>query len=165
MSLTFRIMQRVEADPARVFTALTNAREAHSWMPGLVRLDRIEEEEDVPLHVGSRFRETRMLFGKEATEEFEVTELTPPSRIGLLVDGRRGSSRRGEYVFTYTLAPEHDGTLVTLDGEVRDLGPVMGLFARLFVGTYRKACAKDLEALSGYFRRARNRGARRTPVS
>lgn len=163
MSITFRITQRVDGDPARVFRALTDPDIAHSWMPGLVRIDRVGEE-DEPLRVGSRFRETRVIFRKEATEEFEVTALEPPTRLGLLVDGRKGSSRRGEYVFLYTLAPDHDGTHITLDAEIRGLNPVLALFARFFAASYRKAVMKDLEALGAYLRRERRRSTLRTSI-
>ena len=163
MSITFRITQRVEGDPERVFRALTDHRLAHSWMPGLVRIDRLDVEHmdnlDEPLRVGSRYRETRMIFRKEATEEFEVTELVPPTRLGLRVDGRKGSSRRGEFLFLYTLAPEQDGTSVTLDGEIRGLNPALSLLGRMFAGTYRKACSRDLEALGSWFRRERRRAS------
>ena len=163
MSITFRIMQRVDGDPEQVFRALTDPRLAHSWMPGLVRIDRLDVEHmdnlDEPLRVGSRFRETRMVFRKEATEEFEVTELVPPTRLGLRVDGSKGSSRRGEFLFRYTLAPESDGTSLTLDGEIRGLNPLSSILARVFAGSYRKACARDLEALGSWLRRERRRAS------
>ena len=169
MSITFRITHRVEGEPERVFRALTDPAIAHSWMPGLVRIDRVGvehySEEEEPLRVGSRYRETRMIFRKEATEEFEVTELVPPTRLGLVVDGRKGSSRRGEYAFAYTLAPDHDGTHITLDAEIRKLNPVFALFARLFGATYRKAIMKDLEALGAYLRRERRRESHGSRVS
>lgn len=169
MSITFRLTHRLEGEPERVFRALTDPDIAHSWMPGLVRIDRLDVEsygeEREPLRVGSRYRETRVIFRKEATEEFEVTELVPPKRLGLLVDGRKGRSRRGEYAFAYTLAPDGDGTHLTLDAEIRKLNPVVELFARLFAGSYRKACRKDLEALGAFFRRERRHASKSTRVS
>lgn len=169
MSITFRLTHRVEGEPERVFRALTDPDIAHSWMPGLVRIDRVGVEsygeETEPLRVGSRYRETRVIFRKEATEEFEVTELVPPTRLGLLVDGRKGSSRRGEYAFTYTLAPDGDGTHITLDAEIRKLNPVGKIVARLFAGSYRRACMKDLEALGAHLRRERRHGAKGARVS
>ena len=154
MSITFRLTHHVEGTPERVFRALTDPQQAHLWMPGLVRFDAVDES-DFPLHVGSRFRETRMIFRKEATEEFEVTELVPPARLGLRVEGRKGSSRRGEYTFLYTLSPDRDGTMITLDAEIRGLNALARLIARMMAGSYRKALMRDLEALGAFLRRER----------
>ena len=102
--------------------------------------------------VGTRWRETRRMFGKEATEEFEVTELAPPNRISLRVAGSRGSSGAGAYRYAYTLEPTVIGTLVTLDAEIRGLTGVMGATGRVFSGVFKRACTKDLDALGTYLR-------------
>ena len=164
MSITFRLTHRVEGEPERVFRAHTDPDIAHSWMPGLVRIDGLDiesyGEEAEPLRAGSRYSATRVISRKEVTEAFEVTELVPPTRLGLLVDGRKGSSRRGEHALAYTLAPDGDGTHIALDVDIRKLDPVRGLFARLFAGRYRQACMKDLLALGAYLRRERRYAAK-----
>lgn len=148
MSITFRVTRELAASPHEIFDAMTNLDDAGEWMPGFVRLQRLGE--GVHLGVGSRWRETRRMLGKEATEEFEVTEFAPPDRLALRVDGTRGTSGTGEYLFTYTLAPTVIGTLITLDGEIRGLTGVMGVMGRVFSGIYKRACTKDLDALGSY---------------
>jgi hypothetical protein len=96
------------------------------------------------------------MFGREATEEFQVTAVDRPHRLELRVDGSKGSSGRGEYLFTYRLEPS-DGaaTDVRLTGEIRGLTGVAGVVGRLFSGTYRKSCAKDLAALKRHLEAVR----------
>lgn len=150
MSITFRVTRELAASPHEVYRALTNLDDAGHWMPGFVRIDRLGASGE--LEVGSRWRETRRMFGKEASEEFAVTELSPPHRVGLRVDGTRGASGVGEHLFTYSLMPTVLGTLVTLEGEIRGLGGVASVMGRLFSGIYRRACARDLDALGTYLK-------------
>lgn len=146
MALAFSITQHFAQPPARVFAALTDLEGAAAWMPGFVRIARVRGAHG--FGPGTTWRETRRLFGREATEEFEVTACRPLRHIGIRVDGTRGSSGRGEYLFDYTLAPAPGGTAVTLRGEIRGLGVLGMLIGRLLVGPYRRACARDLGALA-----------------
>jgi hypothetical protein len=97
--------------------------------------------------VGSRWRETRKVFGREATEEFEVTRLEPPRFLALRCEGCRGTSGRGEYLFNFESEPQAHGSRLTVHGEIRGLGRLWELAGRIFAGTYRKAMARDLAAL------------------
>lgn len=150
MSIAFSVTRELAASPHEVFRAMTNIDDAGEWMPGFVRIQRLGAPGD--LAPGSRWRETRRMFGKEATEEFEVTEVSPPERLRLRVDGSRGTSGAGEFLFTYTLVPTVLGTLVTLDGEIRGLTGVMAVMGRVFSGVYKRACTRDLDALGHYLK-------------
>jgi uncharacterized protein YndB with AHSA1/START domain len=151
MSIEFDLRQHVAAPPERVWRALTELDRAGEWMPGFVRAERLTGD---GFGVGTRWRETRKVFGKEATEEFEVTEFEPPSSLGLFVDGRKGAMKQGEFRFRYRLEPAGGGTDVHLHSRVGGFGPIAGFFARLFSGYFRKACEKDLKALADYAPRA-----------
>jgi carbon monoxide dehydrogenase subunit G len=144
MPIQFEVTETVQATPDHVFDALTDLDEAGQWMAGLTEIETLGEGAAA---VGGGWRETRRLFGREATEEFEVTAHDRPRLLGLRVDGSRGSSGRGEYVFTYRLEPRATGTEVRLSGEIRGLTGIAGVVGRLFAGTYRKSCARDLAAL------------------
>lgn len=146
MAATFTATQEMSASPERVYRALTDLDGAREWMPGLVRIERLDDPA-APFGPGTRWRETRRMFGREATEEFEVTDAEPGRRIDLYVDGRRGSSKRGEYRFTYRLSADGPSTFVRLDGEVGGLSGPLALLSRLMVRPFRKACERDLRAL------------------
>lgn len=120
---------------------------AKNWMEGLVRIERLDEG---PLQVGSQWMETRKVFGKEASEHFEVVELLEPDKILLRCDGTKGTTGKGEFVFTYIIASSGDHSEVTLDGEIRGLTGLTKLFGKLMAGIFKKACVKDLDALKNY---------------
>lgn len=147
MSIRFDAAEVIDAPAERVFDALLDLDAAQQWIPGVVHIERMSSG---PLDEGSEWRETRKLFGREATEQFELVELDRPHRIELRVDGAKGSSGCGEYLFTYRLGPASGGTEVRLRGEIRGLSGPMKWLGRLFVRSYRKACVKDLKALKGY---------------
>ena len=146
MSATFATSVYVEAAPAVVFAALSDIERWKDWVPSLVSVEKLTPGAFSP---GTEFRETRKMFGKEATEPFRVTRWDPPSRIDLSADGTKGSSKRGEYLFTYELLPDRNGTNVELTGDIRMPG-LWSLFSRMMVGTFKKACHKDLEALKAH---------------
>ncbi len=145
MPIEFSVTQHIPGPPDRVFRVLTDLDAAADWMPGFVRIEKLDKG---ALGVGSEWRETRVFFGREATEQFEVTRLDSPNELSVRVDGSKGSSRRGEYLFDYRLHPKGGGTDVTLHGTIRGLGRFGTLVGRLFVGHYKKACANDLRALA-----------------
>jgi carbon monoxide dehydrogenase subunit G len=145
MAIQFHITRTLPAPPDRVFEGLTNLENAAAWMPGLVSIERIGGAE---AGVGSRWRETRKMYGKDSTEEFEVTAFEPPSHFGLRVDGSKGTSGSGIYTFDYRLSPDAGGTLVVLDASIGGVSRIREWIGKLFAGMYRKMLAKDLEALA-----------------
>lgn len=150
MAIQFQITHTLPAPPERVFEGLTNLDNAAAWMPDLVRIERLG---GTGAGVGSRWRETRKMFGKEATEEFEVTTFEPPSRFGLRIDGSKGTSGSGIYTFDYRLSPDGGGTRVVLDASIDGISRIREWITRLFAGMYRKMFRKDLVALAEHLRK------------
>ena len=150
MAIQLQITRTLPASPERAFQGLTDLENAEAWMPDLIRIERVGGP---AAGVGSRWRETRKMYGKESTEEFEVTAFEPSSRFGLRVDGSKGTSGSGIYTFDYRLSPDGGGTRVVLDASIGVVSRVREWIGRLFVGMYRKMIAKDLEALDAHLRR------------
>lgn len=144
MALRFTIERQFAQAPDLVFQALTDLDAMKAWMPNLVAMEKVT---DGAVGEGTEFRETRRMFSKEASEHFRVSGYEPPKRLELFVDGSKGSSRRGEYRFSYTLRPAGGGTHLTLTSEVSGMGTFMELLGKLFMGPFKKAIAKDLEAM------------------
>ena len=149
MSVEFQVREILPGSPERVFQALTDLEAAAQWMPGYVTIERVGEVQE---GMGMRWRETRKVFGKEATEEFEVTHYNPPAHLALRVDGSRGSSGSGVYEFDYRLAQRVGGTEVTLNGRVDGLPAPMRLLGPLLAIPFKRACVKDLRALANHLR-------------
>lgn len=151
MALRFTVQEQFELPPEQVFEVMTDTSRAAAWMPGFVSIEKLT---DGAFGEGTRWRETRKMFGRVASEEFEVVRCVPPTTLELFVDGKKGSSGRGEYRFVYELAPldEDGGTRVTLSGEIGGIGKLMQLMGRLFMSSFKKACARDLQAMRDYLR-------------
>ena len=147
MALKFEASEWINASPNIVYGFATNLDLAGKWMPNFVRMEKLTPGAFGP---GTRFRETRKMFGKTATELFEVLSTEPPRRFVLGVDGTQGSSKRGHYEFAYELLPESDGTRVLLTGTISKLSWFGRGIGRLFLGKIKRICAADLEALKQY---------------
>jgi len=147
MALRMELRETVAAPPEKVFPALSDPEQVSRWMPGLVRFERLTEG---PIRTGSRFREVRKMFGREAAEVFEVTMHDPPRALELFVDGRLGSSRKGEFRFRYALVPRGGSTEVVLTGEIGGMGRIAEFFGRMFAGMMKKAIAKDLARMKAF---------------
>lgn len=152
MSIEFQVTEVLPAPPQRVFQAMTNVDEYAAWMPDFVRVERVG---DVAQGAGARWHETRKMFGRETTEEFEVTHYHPPSHLSVRVDGSRGTSGKGVFDFDYKLAQRVGGTEVRLTGRVDGLlPPMLRWMGGLLVVPFKRACAKDLRALAEHLRQA-----------
>lgn len=120
---------------------------ANHWMQGLVGIERLD---DGPMQVGSQWKESRKMFGNIATEHFEVIEMNEPDKLVLRVDGTKGTTGKGEYIFTYLVNTTNNLTVITLNGEIKGLTGITKLFGKLMAGTFKKASAKDLDALIAF---------------
>jgi uncharacterized protein YndB with AHSA1/START domain len=147
MALRLSVHVEMAATPERVYAVMTDLERARQWMPNLVSIEQLTGGS---FGIGTRWRETRRVFGKVASEVFEVTGAEPGRSLDLYVDGTQGSSRRGAYRFRYDLSPAGDATLVYLHGEITGMNRVMELFGRLMLGSLRRAMAGDLHAMQRY---------------
>ncbi|WP_339228412.1 SRPBCC family protein [Oceanobacillus sp. FSL K6-2867] len=145
MSIRFQVQRTIHAPKERVYESLIDLDAAREWMQGFEGLER---QDDGPVKEGSQWLETRKMFGQKATEHFEVVSLSHPERIVLRCDGTKGTTGKGEFIFTYILSSKNDQlTAVTLDGEINKLTGMAKFFGKIMAGTFKKACAKDLDAL------------------
>lgn len=147
MSLSFQSSEWISASPNVVYGVATNLELAGKWMPNFVRMEKLTRGAFGP---GTRFRETRKMFGKTQSEVFEVVEADPPKRVILFVDGALGAARRCRFDFTYEFTPQDDGTNVMLRGTLSGLTWFWELLARLFMRSMRQSCAADLRAMKTY---------------
>jgi uncharacterized protein YndB with AHSA1/START domain len=150
MPIQITMSEEIAAAPERVFEVMTDIGNAGAWMPNLVRIERLTEGS---FGAGTQWREVRKVFGKEAGEVFEVTRSEPPRLLELYVDGTKGSSRKGFYRFRYDLAPASGGTAMTVSGEIGGMGWLGELIGKLLAGTFKKALAKDLQAMKAHIER------------
>ena len=140
---TLTVSTHVSAPLERVFEVYTEIDKAAERIPDIVALEVLSEG---PFRVGTRWRETRVIFKKEATEEMWVTSLDPPKSY--TVDAESNGMR---YSTLFSFAPDGDGTKATwsFSGTALTLGAkiVAPILNVLMKGTMKKCMRRDLEAL------------------
>jgi carbon monoxide dehydrogenase subunit G len=135
----------IEAPPEAVFTVIANMQNWAEAVPDVVRVEMLS---DTTTGVGTRFRETRLMKGKEATTELEVTEYVENERIRIVAD-------TGGTIWdsVHTVTPERGGTELELSMDARPhtfLARLITPFVKPMLG---KALAKDLDAVKLYCER------------
>jgi hypothetical protein len=134
------ISKRIEAPLARVFAAFTDLNRAAERITGITRIEVLTPG---PFGAGTRWRESRTMFGKEATEEMEVTALTPGESYTV-----RAVSCGAEYLSEFHFQPEGLATLVEVEVHCRPVKwwcYLLWPFCWLMQGTLKKCMDKDLE--------------------
>lgn len=139
MASVLKIEHKCAAPPERVFALAADFANMTDHLTGVTKVEMLTGG---PPAVGTRFRETRVMFGKEATEEMFVTAFEPPrsytvealscgmhykSILDFLPDS--GGTR---IVMTITATPQTVMTKIT--------GPLMGF---LMKGAMKKAMLQD----------------------
>lgn len=144
LDIKFEVSLDFNVPKEEVFRGLLDLEAAEEWMQGVISIERLDEG---PIVEGSEWKETRKIFGKEATEYFEVKSIEPFEAIQLRCDGTKGTTGKGEYIFNYHVSDIPNGSMVTLNGEIKELSGIMKLLGKLLSNNFRKGCMKDLEAL------------------
>ena len=139
------VRERVAAPPAEVFAIYADIGRAAERIDGI---DRVEVLTPGRVGVGTRFRETRTMFGKEATEEMEFSAFEPPD--GYTV---RCESHGTLYVSRFDFVPVGDETEVRVHFDARPqslFAKLMSPLAFLMTKTVRKAMTQDLSDLKRF---------------
>ena len=104
----------IACPPQRVFAFITDAHNAPQIVPAVKSAVQLTEG---PPQVGTRYRETRVMGGKEQQAELEVSEYAAPERYAM-----RNVTEGIETVYRYRLQPERDGTRIDLVCEITAAG-------------------------------------------
>lgn len=142
---SLEVSREIAAPAALVWSLITDLDGSAERLSGVESLERISGPE---FGVGTRWRETRKMFGREATEEMEVTGVEPGSAytVEAASHGSRYHSQlqvtpTGEATSTLTMrfAAEPQGALAKV---------MAATLGRLFTGATRKAIAQDLDDIA-----------------
>lgn len=135
----FTITKRIHAPVGKVFALAADIPNASKAIPAILKIEMLTPG---PVGKGTKWRETRKMFGKEAVEVMEITDFQPGRSYSVGADscGARYDSR-------LEFKADGNGTLV----EMRMAYSAPGLFARIMgammKGVMRKALDGDLESL------------------
>jgi ribosome-associated toxin RatA of RatAB toxin-antitoxin module len=127
----------IQAPPRRVFEVFSDLAHAAGRVKAIKAIELLTPG---PMRVGARFRETRVMFGKQATEEMEVVEFEPERAYAVACE-----SCGAYYHSRFTFTPSGAGTRVdmTIRSEARSL---LAKLMTPLAGMMMKQCAKAFEA-------------------
>ena len=139
------VRRHVAAPVERVWALATDLEDSPGVIDGI---EAVEVLTPGPFGVGTRWRETRRVFGRSATEEMTVTAVEPHRSYQVEASGPGVT-----YVSGFAFAPAADGgtdVAATFGGRPtsrvgRVLGAVTAPLARRAIG---KALAQDLEDIA-----------------
>jgi len=137
-----RVVKHVNAAPAVVFAVATDLEHLADFIHGIERIEQLTEG---PMRVGTRFRETRKMFGRECTEEFQVTAFDAPHRFTL-----EANTSGVLFASAHRFIPDIAGTLVELTltmTPVSRLAKLMKPLSGLMLAPMKKCIEADLEDL------------------
>ncbi len=135
------VSQEIAADAATVWSI---AVDMSRWVEVIEAIEVVERlDGGTDFGVGTRWRETRTMFGKKATEEMEVTEFEDGVRYGTFAE-----SHGSKYFSEISVTPTDSGCRLSMNfrGEPQTWITKIAdkTIGRLFMSTTRKALAKDL---------------------
>jgi carbon monoxide dehydrogenase subunit G len=135
----FTISTEIAAPPETVFDVLCDFAHATENIGAITKLEIVN---DKPVGLGMRFRETRTMFGREATEEMEIMAFDPPHCYRVEAD-----SCGAKYCATYKLSPNGDGTRLDVEfacTATSFFAKLMTPLSQLMLGPMKKCIAADL---------------------
>ena len=142
MSYRMSVSQDIAAPIETVFDRAADFPNAASTIEAITKMEMLTEG---PIGVGTRFRETRVMFGREATEEMEIVEFDRPRGYRL-----HAESHGSRYLSGLSFEETAGGTRVTMHFEGTPLtlmAKIMSFMMKPMMKKMVSICAKDLEDL------------------
>lgn len=137
------VRREIEAPVERVFGLASDFENAARTITAIQRIEMLTPG---PVRIGTRFKETRRMFGREASEEMEVVAFEPPNRYVLLA-----KSHGCRYDSELTFTPSGSGTEVEMRFEATPLSFMAKVMSVVMSPMMRKALVecvkKDLDDL------------------
>ncbi len=135
------VSRTIAATPARVWALVTDLADSERVIKGITKIERLDDGQG--FGIGTRWRETRIMFGREATEEMEVTAIDEGHSYVVEAD-----SKGAHYRSVITVDAADEGTLLTMSfvGEPKGVAAkaLAATLGRMFQGATRKAFEKDV---------------------
>ena len=140
--MEIEVRRATSADPGDVWAVLTDLEGSVATLSGVTAVDRLDDGDD--FGVGTRWRETRVLLGREASEELVVTAVEEGRSYTVEAD-----SRGTHYTSQVRVAPADGGSTISMTFAAEQEGRLGRVLARTvgraFEGATRKALEQDLE--------------------
>ncbi|MBT8400683.1 MAG: SRPBCC family protein [Rhodothermia bacterium] len=137
-----RLQIEIAAPVGRVFDTIAHIQNFSRAVPHIVNVEILSETQS---GVGTRFRETREMRGREMTTELEITEYVKDKSVRIVSD-------EGGTIWDtlFTVESTNGGTLLTLSMDARPYKTLPKLVVPLMTIFLKKAVMRDMEAVKEY---------------
>ena len=147
MQLSFS--RTVNAPVANVFEVYSDFGNAAARVDGIENIELLTDE---PIGKGTRFRETRIMFGRESTEEMKVTEFEPNRKYTV-----EAFSCGAHFQTVFRFEPQGNSTNVEVELKTRSVSwfaKLMSPLGFLMAGSMKKMFESDIDQLKSYCEQA-----------
>ncbi len=136
------VTRTINAPVDMVFKTIADINNYSKAVPHIVSAEIVS---DTKSGVGTRFRETRIMGGKEATTELEITEYIENDRVRIIAD-----SHGTLWDTLFTVRSVGEGTELKLVMDARTDKIMSKVMNFLIKGMIKKAIEKDMDAVKAY---------------
>lgn len=137
-----KVSRTIEAPVDVVFAAISEIESFPAIMSSVIAIEFLSEAKS---GFGTRFRETRMVNGKEVVTELEVTEWDPGARIRMVADSH---GTIWDSVFTVRAVDGQTELVLTMDARPKRL--FTSLLNPVLKGLINKGLEKHMDAIKEY---------------
>lgn len=147
---TLTVIRSIRAPAEVVFQTVADSRRFAEAIAGVTRIEFLSV---VTSGVGTRFRQSRRVNGKESAMEFEVTEYVENQRVRIstATEGTKWDS-------IFKVVRNNTSTTLTMRMEARTRQLLRRLLMPLVFLLVRKAVEKDIDAVKAFCEAAERRG-------
>jgi uncharacterized protein YndB with AHSA1/START domain len=136
---TVTVTRNIQASADAVFATLADPNRFAEAIAGVTQLEILS---GMKSGVGTRFRQTRVMNGRESTMEFEVTEYVPSQRLRI-VNETHGTI----WDSLFTITPVGSSSTLTMRMETRTDRLLPRLLLPIICLFIKKAVEKDIDAV------------------
>ncbi len=140
--LRFTTTRTIHAPLEKVFETISDIRNFQKAVPHILNVEFLTEQQS---GIGTRFRETRLMKGKEATTELEVTEFVANEKIRMVAD-----SHGTVWDSLFTVDTKDSCTELELVMDASSRGIFGRIMNRLIKGMIQEGLEKDMDAVKAY---------------
>ena len=136
------VSREVSVSPEALWELITDLERSPNVISAVTSIERLDS--GMGFGIGTKWRETRVTFGREATEDLEVTHMDPGRSYTVETDSG--------YRSVISVDPSPAGSIITISLGTESAGPVSkvlaGTIGKLFEGGTRQALVQDLDDIA-----------------
>ena len=138
----FVVEKRIDAPIDRVFATVSDIRNMSEALPHVIRYEFLTEQQSGE---GTRFREVRLMQGREEETELEVTEFVENDHVRMVSD-----SHGTIWDTVFKVREDGDQTRLTMTMDARPYKLMQRIMVPLIKGMVTKAVDNDMDMVKAY---------------